>query len=249
MKILILIFLSILILILITKSSQSLNLTHQAKKEKTYLKVQVAQSPNGTTLSQNLIEFINEGKEKMKLHLIRQKTKAVMVLGLTGVGKSTLINYLNDVPLKSIRINGVWRIDYASNSSSISCQLKIGHKNSETLYPSVCTSSNRDFYFIDNPGFQDNRGFEIEIAASFFRHEIIKKVDYLKFLILLNHDDVIDRRVQFFETIKRLSALLGAFEMTELVSLKKFSKSIGFIVSKVNNDGESDETVMVEFLS
>ena len=174
----------------------------------TSLKVELKQA-NGSIVYQDLIEFINEGK--LKMSTLGCQKKAIMVLGLTGVGKSTLVNYLNDIPLKCTRINSVWRLDLANANVTLqaACGFKIGHKNSETLYPSACTPDGKQVTYIDNPGFQDNRGFEIEIGNSFFREEIIRQVEHLKFLVLLNHADVIDRRVQFFDTVKRFSDFLG----------------------------------------
>jgi putative ribosome biogenesis GTPase RsgA len=69
------------------------------------LKVELKQA-DGSIKTQDLIEFINEGKVKMSTFGCQKK--AIMVLGLTGVGKSTLVNYLNDIPLKCTRINRVW---------------------------------------------------------------------------------------------------------------------------------------------
>jgi septin family protein len=174
--------------------------------EETSLSVELKQA-DGSIKTQDLIEFINEGK--LKMSTLGCQKKAIMVLGLTGVGKSTLVNYLNDIPLKCTRINSNWRIDLANPNVTLdtTCGFKIGHKNSETLYPSACTPNDKQVTYIDTPGFQDNRGFEIEIGNSFFRHEIIRQVDELKFLVLLNHADVIDRRVQFFDTVKNLQIL------------------------------------------
>jgi len=47
--------------------------------------------------SYDLIEFIEDTKKK--LNSMHAQHKAVMVLGMSGTGKSTLINYLNDIPL------------------------------------------------------------------------------------------------------------------------------------------------------
>ena len=202
--------LKFLILFLVTllafSRGQKLNTKNHIKLEDKSLKVELKQA-DGSIKSQDLIEFINEGKLKMS-NLGCQK-KAIMILGLTGVGKSTLVNYLNDIPLKCTRINSIWRLDLANPNLTLTCGFKIGHQNSETLYPSACTPPGKQVSYIDNPGFQDNRGFEIEIGNSFFREEIIKQVDDLKFVILLNHADVIDRRVQFFDTVKRFSDFLG----------------------------------------
>jgi energy-coupling factor transporter ATP-binding protein EcfA2 len=188
-------------------------LTYFICLQNTNLRVEFIQA-NETIKSQDLIEYINEGKLKIMTSFSIEKS-AIMVLGLTGVGKTTLINYLNGIPLKCTRINGVWRLDLANrtNSSASKCDfLKIGHANSETLYPTACSPNNgqgQTVTYIDTPGFQDNRGFEIEIGNSFFRAEILRHVEELKFLLIINYADVIDRRVQFYDTVKRLSDFLG----------------------------------------
>ena len=56
---------------------------------------------NGTIVQQDLIEYIEEGKIKISTSCESKcENKAVMVLGLSGTGKSTLVNYLN----------GFWKI-------------------------------------------------------------------------------------------------------------------------------------------
>ena len=45
----------------------------------------------------DLRKFIEDGLKKSSAPSV--KDKGLMVMGLTGTGKSTLINYLNDVPL------------------------------------------------------------------------------------------------------------------------------------------------------
>ena len=168
--------------------------------------------------NQNLFDYINEGKLNMRSTMLSTQKRAIMVLGVTGVGKSTLVNYLSDIPLKCTRINSVWRLDLAqpNSTSTQTCDFKrIGHSNSETIYPSTCTPSKANtsddhlVTYIDTPGFQDNRGIEIEIGNSFFREEVLRQVEYLKFLLMINHADVIDRRFQFYDTVKRLSDFLG----------------------------------------
>ena len=223
------------LLLIILSFTKSDNLKDKAVENN--LTVDIS-NENGSIVYKDLIEFIKDGK--LKISNLGSKKQAIMVLGLTGVGKSTLVNYLNDIPLKCGKINGVWRIDLENPNITLECGFKIGHKNSETIYPSACTPPGKLVSFIDNPGFQDNRGFEIEIANSFFREQIIENVEDLKFLIVLNHGDVLDRRVQFFENIKRFSDFLGIFNSNETNVLRNFSKSIGIIVSKVNNDGDSD---------
>jgi hypothetical protein len=49
--------------------------------------------------------------------------KAIMVLGLTGTGKTTLVNYLNGVPLVCFKDPNTrkWIIDIAPNATSLPC--------------------------------------------------------------------------------------------------------------------------------
>ena len=176
------------------------------KQSETPLKVEIL-GHDGSTFTQDLLEYINAGHGIISRS--PSQRKAIMVMGLTGVGKSTLVNYLSDIPLKCLKINGVWRIDLVNQNRTISCGFKIGHISSETAYSSACTQPGSDHSFIDNPGFQDNRGFEIEIANSFFREIILNNVAELKFILVFNHADVIDRRVQFFDTIKRFSDFIS----------------------------------------
>jgi polynucleotide 5'-kinase involved in rRNA processing len=56
----------------------------------------------GSGAQKDLVEFIRDGKINIEL----LKKRAVMVLGLTGTGKSTLVNYLNNVLLVCKRLSG-----------------------------------------------------------------------------------------------------------------------------------------------
>jgi ribosome biogenesis GTPase A len=65
---------------------------------------------NGTKHQRDLIEFIQENKIQQNLNI---KEQSIMVLGLTGTGKSTLINYLNNIPLVCVKENKKWiRVTY-----------------------------------------------------------------------------------------------------------------------------------------
>ena len=53
---------------------------------------------DGKTIKQDLIEFIFERMDDLNKTSSIQN-KAIMVLGMTGTGKSTLVNYLNGLIL------------------------------------------------------------------------------------------------------------------------------------------------------
>jgi ribosome biogenesis GTPase A len=81
-------------------------------------------------------------------------TKAVLVIGDTGVGKSTIISHLAGKELV-VKHNGLNTVLDTNDKTT----LKIGHdKYSQTTVPTRVIISNIHFY--DCSGFQDNRGDE-----------------------------------------------------------------------------------------
>jgi hypothetical protein len=191
---------------------------------------------------EDLFEFIRTGKETIKK--LDVEKKAIMVLGLPGSGKNTLVNYLNHVPLKCFfdkRI-GKWLVKIDDVSKSLSGGFAIGHKiSSETLIPASYTPPNSNFSYIGYPGFGDKRAIEIEMASNIFRNEITKGINLFKFLILIPHDDLIDKGIEFRNIIRFFSQMFGCFN-NESCSLKMI-KSLAFIVSRVSNNGLADDEI------
>jgi septin family protein len=107
------------------------------------------QKSDGSFAYQDIIEYIEEGRKKISSNCNSQiQEKAIMVLGLTGTGKTTLVNYLNGVQLQCLRdrVSRKWILEIASNSSSLPCGFKIGHGTvSETIFPAVYTAPGEDF--------------------------------------------------------------------------------------------------------
>lgn len=120
------------------------------------------------------------------------KEKIVMVLGITGVGKGTLINYLNDVELIPTLVPNTnrWVLTAAENQLP-GISISNSTTKSDTFIPSIYTNDkdpNNVFSYIDTPGFCDTRGCSYDIAAAYFRHEVIKKADFLKILLVLPYE-------------------------------------------------------------
>ena len=185
-------------------------------------------------LSKNLLI---ESFAKMEI-----KKKAIMIMGVSGSGKSTLVNYLNGVPLLNKRLNNTWRIVKADMNSSLPGGFDIGHTtSSKTTLPAFHSPVGKDFSYVDNPGFSDNRGIAADISNGFFREYVTQEVLELKFLLLITEKDVTDRGDQFRSSIKAFSNFLEVFSKTDL---KRIDESIGIIVTKVVNFGASDASMI-----
>jgi len=211
-----------------------LNLNAFAENKSFMIEVEL----NGTKYQRDLIEFIQENKIQLKSNI---KEKSIMVLGLTGTGKSTLINYLNNIPLWCVKENKKWILKLENQNLSDSIA-RIGFGvGSQTFLPAVYTPHGKDYSFIDNPGFKDTHGLSTEIANGFFRSMITENVKYIKFLLLLTHSDLIDKGQQFRESIKAFSYFIGAFD--EEKDTKNLSESVGIIITKVDNDGDTDKAM------
>jgi energy-coupling factor transporter ATP-binding protein EcfA2 len=195
--------------------------------------------------TKDLFEFMDEGLKY--INKTNTKKNAVMVLGYSGTGKSTLVNYLNNIPLVSMKQKGVYIVDLKYPNVTLSECFAFGHKTStKTLYPCFYSPANEDFSYIDNPDFLDTRSLSIEISNGYFRKNILNNVENIKFLLLITHQNLQASGVQFRNTIKFFSDLIGIFDNSD-VDIKNLIKSTGLIVTRVNNDGETDDVMTSVF--
>jgi ABC-type phosphate/phosphonate transport system ATPase subunit len=97
-----------------------------------------------------LKKLIHNGMEAIPID--KDNQQAVLVIGDTGVGKSTIMSFLNGSQLM-VRFDGLKpTLDNVDNDS-----IKIGHaKYSETSVPTKVVIDKMAFY--DCPGFKDNKG-------------------------------------------------------------------------------------------
>jgi energy-coupling factor transporter ATP-binding protein EcfA2 len=208
------------------------------------LEIEVFNKAKNISEKHDLFEYIEKGKITMLENSRRCKIekKAIMVLGLTGTGKTTLINYLNGVPLVGMKKGRSWRVNLKNESHTLPCGFEIGHNaHSQTHLPSAYTPPDSDFSYLDNPGFKDTGGLEYGIVNAFFRNEITENIDEFKFLLLVTPNGLDERGQQFRDSMEGFSEFLEVFDSEKAEGL---SKSIGIVVARVENKiGESDEEV------
>lgn len=97
-----------------------------------------------------LKEMIRKGVQAIPVDSTSES--AVLVIGDTGVGKSTILSFLSGAEL-TVRLDGLKpRLDNTEGG-----MIKIGHeKFSETSVPTKIVLDGMAFY--DCPGFKDNKG-------------------------------------------------------------------------------------------
>ena len=144
----------------------------------------------------------------------------VVFLGYTGAGKSTLINYLANIPIK---VDERGCIALAGNS--ISGAMKIGGSfKSETFLPQFIKSE--DFAFYDLPGFSDTRGIEVRLANACFIKNIIEKAKTVKFVFVAGQDEITAVRGQAFKNLLATAKNLISNQSIEDLSSLVITKSV-----------------------
>ncbi len=144
--------------------------------------------------------------------------EAVLVIGNTGTGKSTLINILlgNELEVKK---NGLTSM---INPKAGQRGPKIGNTgNAETSIPTPWTNERTCITYWDCPGFEDNRSTVQDIANAFYITEIFKKSQRVKLLLSIKYGDALDPR------------LVSVLKMVEVID-NMFNGKIGDVLCSVS---------------
>jgi predicted GTPase len=132
---------------------------------------------------------------------------AILVIGDTGVGKSTIMSFLSGAQL-TVRLDGL----KPSLDNREGGFIKIGHqKFSETSVPTKIVLENMAFY--DCPGFKDNKGEEYEISNSFFIQRLLDIYKKVKLVLIVDETHISETRADKFpKLIKSLGKAFKTFE-------------------------------------
>ncbi|XWN35694.1 MAG: sister chromatid cohesion protein PDS5 [Roseivirga sp.] len=168
--------------------------------------------------------------------------EAVIVLGNTGAGKSTLVNYLTGctMTLKSPRELGLKGLDKIvvvqprHEGGDIEELTPIGHKKeSKTFIPQIETAPDGTTY-CDCPGFLDNRGPEINIANAVNVRAALAQARSVKVIVLINYHSLrADRGRGLADLIKMVTDMFGDVE-----KVRQHAPSLLFGISQVPLDME-----------
>lgn len=133
----------------------------------------------------------------------------VLIIGNTGSGKSTAINYLlgcnmkqvkNSTNSKQIIIVDDAEIEYA----------RIGHSiSSQTQFPEAFQVKNADFVYCDFPGFSDNRGIEQQICTAISAQMAIRTARSVRSIMVFI--DYVTMDVDRYASLRKLAITLANF--------------------------------------
>ena len=167
----------------------------------------------------------------------------VLVIGNTGVGKSTTVNYLHGCHLEESfqQENDIEGIIQVSPDSGVQTLMPIGHSGqSRTFIPTIAYSETTGIYFCDCPGFFEQRGKEISIANAINISNTIKQAKTIKLLLLIDYNSACgDPRGIFLEKLAEF--LLNFFGATEQGEITKYLDSliVGITKAPISNKGRA----------
>ena len=169
---------------------------------------------------------------------------AVIVIGNTGAGKSTTVNYLVGCEMiekspRELGIKGISKLVVVKGTKDGGKKdevMRIGHeKVSQTFVPEVTTDPDTGKTYIDCPGFLDNRGAEINIANAINVKTTISTANSVRMLILINFASLkADRGRGLTDMLKIAQDVMGGLD--NLISNKE-SLLIGVTKTNSYDDG------------
>ena len=174
----------------------------------------------------------------------------VMVVGKTGVGKSTFI--------QGIAGKRIYTVDHTSQSYGETAtktvydaqdaldNFEIGHgKVSKTrslnAYLHKNLTKGTEYVYLDSPGLEDTRGVEVDIATSALLSQVAKRCKSLRFAVLIHCASLLeDRGNAFRSVIKFAKRFVQDFNESRLSFMFLFTHTdeIGMSRSSCGNDSK-----------
>lgn len=164
-------------------------------------------------------------------------TDLIILLGSTGVGKSTLSKFIAHNPsLQVVKVGSSYVFTDNGTISTVTSK-------SMTLLPNIYKDAETGEILVDCPGFSDTREPKFEIAASFFVKKVLEYAKRVKIILVENHFSLTEGADRF--GLKRLLK-----HVSELMpNVNHFRGSMVLIATKVINQGISDEEEKADIMT
>jgi GTPase Era involved in 16S rRNA processing len=157
----------------------------------------------------------------------------VLIIGNTGAGKSTLINYQLGYKMVKSELHGSDVYNTEGNIGAV-----IGHSKSisETLFSETFENKLDNIVYCDCPGFGENRDVEIRICVYVLREIIIRQFSSIKSIIIVISMPELEssRGAVFKELCENLGDLLK--------NPNELKASLIFVLTKVPK-GDDDKRI------
>jgi energy-coupling factor transporter ATP-binding protein EcfA2 len=180
------------------------------------------------------IKKIKEGiEESFKVSESARDKDLVLVVGQTGHGKSTTVNYLLRHPLKRVRGGKAELLE----PLPLKVYAKMGDDaESITSYPAAYEGPD-GFVYCDCPGFKDNRGDEQRVIVSVSTEAVVNKAKSIRAFIVAVEWGAIDNARG--EGLRDVALTLGS-----LFSNPEEQRNNSSEVSNNNNDLNLDKSIL-----
>jgi len=143
----------------------------------------------------------------------------VVLLGKTGAGKSTLVNFLAGKELKVDTHDNIVLKNTHDDSA-----MKIGvTASSETILPKFINTD--DLLLYDLPGFGETRGTALSLVEACFIKNIIENARAVRFVFVAGQDDITSERGKSFKELIEIIKKIVPTESIENISLLVITKT------------------------
>lgn len=188
------------------------------------VQITIAANETAKDSTEKTFEFVNKARELLQLST---NPNIILVIGNTGVGKSTMVHYATGNYSKIIAIEP----DENSSEYRIYDGLDADIDNtdpstvSRTLVPEMNVDEEKNVWY-DCPGFSDTRNKTVEISGAFLIKTVIENAKTIKAVLLVNYESVtVGHDRQDFDAL-----LTRTIEL--ILNMERFENSVSIVITK-----------------
>lgn len=167
-------------------------------------------------------------QNKVESDIIPEGSDVVIIIGVTGAGKSTFLQAIAGHELVAT-CDGYDKIKYTLKGDGES-GFDIGEKYaSETDKVKVYYSKETLCYYVDTPGYEDTRSFEIDIATALGIKRVCLKASRLRIAVFINANKFfVNKGAPLKDTLKHVQGFIGD-------NVVQHARSFTFFFTHCNN--------------